>query len=65
MVESTAEEIERLQREIGERQSRLYFLVLGDQRKSVSLQGICGLTVDPASCNHTGYSFEKIGRCCD
>lgn len=32
--ETPAEEIARLQREIGARQSRLQFLVLGDQRKS-------------------------------
>ncbi len=32
MAETVAEEIARLQREIGERQSRLQFLVLGDPR---------------------------------
>lgn len=36
-AETPAEEIARLQREIAERQSRLLFLVLGDQRKGVHI----------------------------
>jgi len=34
--ETYAEEVARLQREIAERQSRLFHLVLGDQSKGVS-----------------------------
>lgn len=35
--ETRAQEIERLQREIGQRQSRLHFLVLGDRSKGVTM----------------------------
>jgi hypothetical protein len=38
MTETFAEEVARLQREIGERQQRLHHLVLGDQSKCVSSQ---------------------------
>lgn len=37
MSETFAEEVARLQREIGERQMRLSYLVLGDQTKCVSM----------------------------
>lgn len=47
-METTAEEIARLRREIGERQFRLQFLVLGDPRVGVSF-GPEGLSIrDPA-----------------
>lgn len=36
MPETWAEEVDRLKREIAERQARLHFLVLGDQTKGVS-----------------------------
>jgi hypothetical protein len=36
VAETWAEEVTRLQREIGERQARLHFLVLGDQSKGIS-----------------------------
>lgn len=41
--ETWAEEVARLQREIGDRQRRLHFLVLGDQSKGISGQGFAGL----------------------
>lgn len=37
MLESWAEEVERLKDEIAARQARLSFLILGDQRKQVSM----------------------------
>ena len=46
MAETVHEEIRRLQREIGERQSRLQFLVLGDPRQSASIQSAAFDTTD-------------------
>lgn len=41
-METRAEEIARLQREIGERQARLAYLVLGDQSECVTCRFIDG-----------------------
>ena len=45
MAETWAEEVQRLQREIADRQARLQHLVLGDPRVSVGVSacGYCGM----------------------
>ncbi len=50
MAETIAEEIARLQQEIGERQSRLQFLVLGDPR--------IGVHIGPQGCSTINHARD-------
>jgi len=56
-METRADEIARLQREIGERQMRLQRLVLGDPTK-----GVCGQAYMPVTLDTVGYHTTTAGR---
>lgn len=62
MSETWAEKVRRLQREIAERQTELFALVLGDQTVGVGVP-----VVDPFqvhACDHRHYDYTKHGRRC-
>ena len=62
--ETLAQELDRLRREIAERETRIRYLVAGDPLVGVSLKPLPPHFNYEGTCDHKHWTFEKHGRRC-